>query len=186
MNIALILASNRPERQSNKPAFYIAEKLRAAGHTVDFLDLMTLDLPLFNDSPERINTEQVQHFKKSIVAADGYIAVVPEYNHQPSSSFKNAIDYLRNREFMNKPMGLVGVSDGQIGGARAIFVMRGSLPTFGTILLPTAVQVGPVQDIFPDEKTCTSPKVEGSINKMLRELELYVPALATIREELAK
>lgn len=184
MNISLILGSIRPNRESEKPAYYILDLLKQAGHTVDFLDLRELNFPLFADTPEQMALPAVQRFIESMRTTDGVIMVFPEYNHSYGSAFKNALDYMRHREIMHKPIALVGVSDGQYGGVRALAAARASLPTFGAIILPTVVPVPLSKTTFTDAKTCTDPKVVSAIQKMLQEMETYAPLLQEARKQL--
>lgn len=186
MTITFILASIRQQRQSEKPAFYLADLLKQRGHQLDFFDLREARLPLFDDSPEQMNLPAVRQLKESIAQTDAVVAVFPEYNHSYGSAFKNAIDFLRDREFMHRPLGLVAVSNGQVGGARALVAARGTLPTLGAVIVPTAVQVPLVETTFPDATTCTSEKTIGQLNRMIDELEAYAPALASVRQQLSR
>jgi chromate reductase len=184
MNISLILGSIRPNRESEKPARFIATQLEAQGHTVDFLDLRELNFPVFADTPEQTTLPSVRRFIKSMIDTDGVIMVFPEYNHTYGSAFKNALDFMRNREIMHKPVGLVSVSNGMSGGVRAAFAARASLPTFGAVLLPTAVSIPNMPAPFPDSSACTDPKVAGMIASLLREMNIYAPHLKEAREQL--
>jgi NAD(P)H-dependent FMN reductase len=182
MHVALILGSIRTERLSERPALYLKKQLEDAGHTVNFLDLRELDIPLFADAPEV--PAGATRFIEGITSAEAIIIVTPEYNHSYSSALKSAIDYLRKREFLHRPVAVVGVSDGLVGGARAIAALRASLPTLGAVFVPTAVALPETQVIFPDATTCTSEKTRSQFTAMLRELEAYAPALSQVRQTL--
>ena len=184
MNITLILGSIRPERQSIKPALYLQKKLEAAGHQITFIDLKELNLPVFNDTPEQTESTSAKTLVQSVVEADGIILVTPEYNHTFGSATKNALDFLRHREFMHKPLGLVAVSNGAIGGARAIVALRGTVPTIGAVILPTAVQVPLVEEAFLDSKSCSNPRIDEQMNSLVKEMSAYAPALQEVRKQL--
>lgn len=57
--------------------------------------------------------------KKVVSEADAYIIVAPEYNHGYSAGIKFILD-LNLKEYLHKPVSLVGVSNGPFGGARAV------------------------------------------------------------------
>lgn len=184
MKIALIVGSIRPDRESIKPAEFIRGLLEKAGHQVTWLDLRELALPLFDSSDEQMALPAVRQFIAGITETDGCIAVFPEYNHTYGSAFKNALDFLRQREFMHRPLGLVSVSNGAIGGARATFAARGSLPTLGPILLPTNVLIPNMPAPFPTSQSCADEKVLGQITRLIQEMEVYAPLLAQARAQL--
>jgi len=186
MHIALIIGSIRPGRHSHKPALYIEGLLKQAGHSVERLDLQELNFPLFNDTPEQTNLPAVQHFISTILGAEGVIIVFPEYNHSYGSAIKNGLDFLRHRELMHRPVGLVGVSDGTIGGARALAAARGSWPTLGAVILPTVATVPLVPTTFPTAEHCTDAKTDGMIKRMIQEMEVYAPAFIPIRAQLTE
>jgi NAD(P)H-dependent FMN reductase len=183
MHIAIILGSIRTTRLSERPAYFVKDMLKNAGHQVTFLDLRELQIPLFADDPEV--PEGARIFTEAIVAADAIVIVTPEYNHSYSSALKNAIDFLRKREFMHKPVGCIGVSDGLVGGARALLVLRATLPTLGAIITPTVVALPQAQNIFPDNNTCTNERTLSALKELIRELEVYGKALSEVRRELA-
>ena len=185
MNITLILGSIRPGRESVKPARYFATKLTSAGHTVDFIDLKELDIPLFNNMPEKGELPAVKRMLDSVNASDAIALVFPEYNHDVSSTMRNALSFLRKREFMHKPVGLVSVSNGQYGGVRALYAAKASFPTLGAMVMPTVVAVDTVATSFPDETTCTNPKIDGMLDTLVKELAAYAPALSQVRQQLA-
>ena len=185
MHITLILGSVRQNRESAKPAAFIEAKLKEAGHTVNFVDLLDLALPVFDDAPEQYLLPGAIRLSQAITEAEGIVLVFPEYNHDMGSGLRNAFSYLRKREFSHRPVGLAAVSNGQYGGVRALYAAKASLPTLGGIMLPTVVSVDTVQTAFPDATTCTNPKIKGAIAGMLKELAAYGPALTQVRAALA-
>ncbi|MEI6478311.1 MAG: NAD(P)H-dependent oxidoreductase [bacterium] len=184
MNVTLILGSIRSDRQSHKPALYFRDLLMQAGHQVDYLDPKELGIPLFDDGPEQKESQPVTRLKQSVLGADVIVLVFPEYNHDVSATMRNTLAYLRDRELMHRPVGLIGVSNGQIGGARALYAAKASFPTLGGVMLPTAVQVPLVQDSFPDEYTCTDEKIKKGMDQLIREISAYGPALIQVRSQL--
>lgn len=184
MHTTLIIGSVRQGRESVKPARYVASKLIEYGHTVTVVDLADLDLPVFHDTPEQMALPGVRKLIDSVVAAEAIVLVFPEYNHDVGSGLRNGLSFIRKREFLHKPLGLVAASNGQYGGMRALYAAKASFPTLGGVIMPTVVGVDVVQDTFPDEATVTNPKIAGQIESLIRELAAYAPALKKVRAEL--
>jgi len=59
-------------------------------------------------------------------------------------------------EFMKKPFGLVGVSNGPVGGARMIEHLRAIIETFNAVSMRETVLIGPAQDYFDAAVNCLS------------------------------
>jgi NAD(P)H-dependent FMN reductase len=69
-------------------------------------------------------------FVESIEKADGFVVISPEYNHSFSGSLKSLMDICYD-EYNNKAVGIVGVSQGAFGGARAIESLQTYLKALG-------------------------------------------------------
>lgn len=82
-------------------------------------------IPLYNaDMEEKEGIPlAVAELKDQIAAADGLLLATPENNNSIPGVFKNAIDWLsrppedRKRIFVNRPIGLMGVTPGNFGTA---------------------------------------------------------------------
>lgn len=128
LNIKVILSSVRDGRFGAAPAAWITELAKKVeGFSVELLDLKDYMLPIFSEaiSPAQVTGEyskpEVNKWAQKIAEADGFIFVLPEYNHGYPSSLKNNIDYLY-KEWNNKPMAIVAY--GGAGGARAADQLR--------------------------------------------------------------
>jgi NAD(P)H-dependent FMN reductase len=129
LKIKVILASIRNGRFGDKPAEWITELAKKVeGFSVELLDLKDYELPMFAEavSPAYVKGDyekpEVNKWAEKIAEADGFIIVIPEYNHGYPPSLKNNIDYLA-KEWVNKPVSFVGY--GSVGGSRAVEQFRG-------------------------------------------------------------
>jgi NAD(P)H-dependent FMN reductase len=79
------------------------------------------DLPVFNEPEERIAPQSVQNLSDKISEADGVIIGTPEYDHTIPAVLKNAIEWLSytTRSLIDKPVMIVGASNGALGSSRA-------------------------------------------------------------------
>ncbi|OTB05758.1 hypothetical protein M426DRAFT_10207 [Hypoxylon sp. CI-4A] len=145
-SVALITMSTRPTRIGPTVAEFvkkIVEKpLSEDGITIADVDLVKFNLPVFNEAvapamvPHKA-TFQHQHsraWSAEISQHQGYILVIPEYNHGVSGGAKNAVDYLLN-EWKGKPAAVV--SYGVHGGATAGEQLNGALAGMGLRVVPT-------------------------------------------------
>ena len=82
-NIAIIVGSVRQNRQGIKVARWMEEILKERGHIVYFIDPLELNLPLLDKMYKEITDppENLKLLRNQIVEAEGYMPIIPEYNH---------------------------------------------------------------------------------------------------------
>jgi NAD(P)H-dependent FMN reductase len=88
---------------------------------------------------------------KSIVAADAYVMINPEYNHSMSPALAHLLNHFGSSLFSFKPSAIVTYSAGQWGGARAAVVMRTFLSELGCLPVSAMIQVPRAADVFTEE-----------------------------------
>lgn len=153
LHIPVILGSVREGRKSYFPAKLFVEKLIAAGHSSELVDFKELPLPFLDVplEPSKYNKQyphaNVQTWSGIADKADAFIIVTPEYNHGYPGVLKNALDWLYP-EFAHKPVGLVGVSNGLVGGARVIEQLRPIIENFSMFGVRETVMFKNIQDVF--------------------------------------
>lgn len=112
-HILIITGSARPNSVNKHMTDYVKQALLGRGEEVTVANLETLQLPYMDadraPSAEgyKITHDSVQAFADMVVAADGVVFVVPEYNHSLSGIQKTAIDWLYH-EWKDKPAAFVG------------------------------------------------------------------------------
>lgn len=110
-------------------------------------------VPLYDGDVEEAEgiPEAVARLKDAVAEADGLLLVTPEYNNSIPGVFKNAIDWMSRpapdipRVFGNKPVAVIGTSQGNFGTLLSqnawLPVLRtlGTAPWFGgRLLVPRA------------------------------------------------
>lgn len=124
--IAVIIGSTRPSRFADKPAQWILKQARARDDIdVELVDLRDYPLPFFDEMASNRwmpsqNPEAVR-WQQTVGRFDGFIFVVPEYNHSISAVLKNALDQAY-KEWNRKPFTAIGY--GGTGAARAVEHLR--------------------------------------------------------------
>jgi len=159
-----------------------ADAARAAGATVDTLDLGALDLPIFCEDleAEKGLPDGAIRLKDAMKAHDGFLIASPEYNSSFSPLLKNTIDWAsRPREgekplecFRGKVVGLVSASPGYYGGYRGLQQVRYVLGNIGVIVLPDMFALARAHEAFDDNGTLKDTKqaeMAGGVGKTLAD-----------------
>jgi chromate reductase len=112
----------------NKALLRAARELVPEGTNIEIFELE--GIPPFNQDFESSLPERVKEFKSKIKAADALLIVTPEYNYSVPGVLKNAIDWASrphgDNVFEEKPVAIMSVSTGLLGGARAQYHLRQS------------------------------------------------------------
>lgn len=145
--IPVLLGTVRQGRQSEHAARYLLSVLEARGVRTAFVDPRELDLPM-TDEGEDLKVKNPA-YAQLVSEADGFVLVVPEYNRGYPGSLKRMLDICYN-EYQNKAVGLVGVSSGVFGGARALQALLPVLNILGLLPIRRDLNVGPVDKFFSE------------------------------------
>lgn len=166
--IPVILGTIREGRESERVAKLLVDKVALfPGVRTELVDIADLTFPQKGEGTALRNVNP--GFRDTMTAADGYLMVVPEYNHGYPGSFKRAIDTLFE-EYMHKAVGVCSVSSGPVGGARLV---EGLLPVWRTLSLTPIkpdLYIRSAQDAFTEEGTIKDPHFEKAYEKFMEEL----------------
>ncbi len=187
LNIPIILGSVREGRKSEAVAKYIHQKVLDAGHTSVLVDFKELPLPFYNAPTVPVvyfktgySNENAQKWSDIARAADAFIIVSPEYNHGYTAVLKNALDWLY-LEFEKKPFGLVGVSDGRMGGVRATEQLRPVIENFGAMAIRETILFNSAEKVIDAQCELVDPTYEGKINRFITSLVWWAETLKAKR-----
>jgi NAD(P)H-dependent FMN reductase len=182
MNIPVILGSVREGRQSIYPARLMVERLKQAGCESVLADFKEMPLPFVDTAqePSALNKKfpypNVQKWSGIADRADGFVIVTPEYNHGFPGVLKNALDWLYP-EFDRKPVGLVGVSNGPVGGARVIELLRPICENFSMFAIRETVMFAKVQDAFDPQGRLVDESYNKKIDGLVKSLLFSAAAM---------
>jgi len=119
--ITVISGTNRPNSNTVKVAWLAVEGLRQAGEKAEMLDLAELPAELFDGASYAEKPAAFAPFQDAMVATDGILTVIPEYNGACPGVMKYFIDMLRFPDSLyEKPVGFIGISAGPWGAVRAV------------------------------------------------------------------
>lgn len=114
-------------RQSyNSALLRAAQELAPHGMEIEIYDLAPI--PMYNDDVRMAGyPPEVARLREAIRAADALLIASPEYNRSVPALLKNAIDWASRRPdqpFKDKPIAIMGVSNGALGAAFANYHLR--------------------------------------------------------------
>jgi chromate reductase len=157
--------------------------LRAAGELLSPLDSFELweglrEVPPFDqDDDVEPAPPAVAALRAAVASADAVLIATPEYNSSVPGALKNALDWasrpIATNVFRNKPVAVIGSSEGVFGAVWAQAELRKVLAAMGARVAEVEVAVGRAGEKFDD----AGRLVDGDVREQLRD------ALATLAAE---
>src|SRR5437870_10934434 len=179
--IPVILGRARQGRQSENVARFVFEQTKKRTDVeTELIDVRKLPMRL-DDAEEQMKDAASS---ATIERCAGIILVVPEYNHGYPGLLKHALD-MNLKEYINKAVGMCGVSAGLFGGAR---VIEGLLPVtreLGLVTIFEDVNFGKVETVFDEEGRLLDQSYVPRVDKFLDELIWMARVLRHGRENIA-
>lgn len=174
--IPLILGTAREGRESEKVARYVLGELAKIGtFTTQLVDVKD---HLFGKTAE--HPEESGPWQEIMTKADGLIIVSPEYNRGIPGELKILLDSL-DEEYVRKPVAIVGVSSGKVGGARMAEAILPTLVSLGMVPITPSIQFPVVQGLFSPEGKILEDSYEKRIHNMFKELTWFAEVLKKAR-----
>ena len=173
IRIAAIGGSVRPDNFTMKALSVVADRLRATdGVSLEVHDPAEIDFPLPGRSG---GGAALERFRDSVRDAHGVLLATPEYHGGPSSVIKLAIENLGfPSSLAGKPIALLGVAAGAIGAIQALGMLRSIGAHVGGIVLPGAVSVAGVQQVFDESGRVTDPAIEQRLHGLADGFVTYL------------
>jgi NAD(P)H-dependent FMN reductase len=184
LRIAIILGSTRPGRRGDQLAHWVLDRADAHGGAeyvlVDLADheLGNLDEP-GNPVQQAYTHPHTHEWSRLIDGFDGFVFVVPEYNHSFPGALKNALDYVY-REWNDKAAGIVSYG-GWAAGVRAAEALRLVLAELQVATVRSQPAVAAVA-AFHTGTFVPTDGLEVPVGLMLDQLLAWSGALQTVRQ----
>lgn len=129
-----------------------------------------------------LDTPEAKALLEKLERAHGFIIVSPEYNHGYPGDLKNLLDSFYE-PFNRKPVGIIGVSSGGIGGSRVIEQLRLVAIALQMIPISSAIHFSNVSKLFTDDDTFTEPeKYQKRFDAFFEELFWYAEAIKNYKK----
>lgn len=188
LNIPIILGTARQGCSTVDAFAFVQNYLNDSVATASFPAVRVGDYLLgrtyeaWNEHPE---VPEIAEWQEIAQAADGFIFVVPEYNHSYPGELKILLD-AAFEEYFDKPVMLVGVSGGSFGGSRVVEHIKPTLIELGMKPTGHAVyfsDVGTAFDDAGDPTAETADAYEERLDEAVLPLVTYARQLQEVREE---
>lgn len=107
-----------------------------ADAAADFIDLSKLEIPLYN--PDHSNPHDAMAVKSSVAHADAVLLATSVRHNSYSTQLKTTLEYCDPDDFIDKPVGLLGVGTGAVS---ALEQLRTICTTLTAEVLPIQVSI---------------------------------------------
>ena len=182
LSIPVILGTTRKGRMSAHAANFIFSELqKRAALTTELIDIAQLQFPV-DDAGEGAKDPR---FSTAMERADAIVIVTPEYNHSFPGLLKHVLDSCL-KEYIHKAAGIVGVSAGVFGGARAIEHFQPVLRELGLVSIFWDVNFGSVQKVFDEKGHLLDQAYVRRADKFLNELIWMAKTLRYGRDNISQ
>lgn len=165
MNFLIFLGTSRQDNQSQYVAKFV-ERYFAKQKSVKIELITSDDLQIdFSDEGQSANSDP---FSDKVRQADGYILISPEYNHSYPATLKYMLD-LNFKQYLHKPVMMVGVSSGPFGGSRAIQALLPVVRKLGLVAINADLNFSNVGDEIKDGQLVEPDKWANRAEKVVNE-----------------
>ena len=179
MKIAVIISSIRDSRNADTIVEWLKTETEQYSEQLEFtyIDLKDRDIPHF--SAEKLPAQRAyddaftKKWSAEMEQYDGFLVVVPEYNHSYPGVVKDAFDHLFH-EWTYKPIAFIGY--GTQGGVRAIEHLR--LMSIQLAMAPIRRQVTiPIWEVLEDGTPAIASRYHDETQELFRQLQWWAEML---------
>ena len=188
-NIKIILGSTRDARFGEKIAKWVLQESKKNPNiNSELIDIKDYDVPFFNldSNPSYMEdpgySDNLKKLSEKLNESDGFIFVMPEYNHGYTGVLKNMIDTFYN-EWKLKPAAFVSYG-GISGGIRAVEQLRLVLIELQMVPIRASVHIPFIFNQFNEEGILKEEIKENSnIETMINDLNWWADTLKLPRKK---
>lgn len=177
--LPVLLGTARPGRESADVASVVLQTLERRDVATDLIDVADYPISGTEDPDE---AARVDKYRRLVGEADGFVIVVPEYNHGYPGELKLLLDSTYD-EYNHKPVGLVSVSSGMIGGARVTEQLQLVALALEMIPVSPTVHVPMVEEAIGNDGRFAEDGLQKALAEMLGQLEWYASVMAAARAD---
>ncbi|MBC7488600.1 MAG: NAD(P)H-dependent oxidoreductase [Cytophagaceae bacterium] len=180
LNYTIISGSIRQNRNSHRVSLHLMERINSEPNSkAQLIDLAEANLPVMTDLWDKHpqHTEAYTKLADTLKNSDAFIWVSPEYNGSYTAALKNFIDHFPKQAFYRKPVGVVSVSTGALGGIRGAMNMQELALAVQAYALPQMLLVPQVTAKFDSAGAVTDETFSKQLNLFVTELTWLSDAL---------
>ena len=173
--IPTILGTARRGRRSEDVAAAVVDLVKQRSILTELVDVADFRL----DATGADDTN-VARYRELVTAADGLIIVAPEYNHSIPGELKLLLDS-EYAAYARKPLAIVSVSSGRIGGARMAEQLQLVATALRLVPVSPALRVVEVEDALDRSGCFAWSSLVDVAQALLDEVEWFARALTSAR-----
>jgi NAD(P)H-dependent FMN reductase len=187
-HIQIILGSTRDQRRGPAIARWFAS-IAAERDDIssELLDLAEFNLPFLSGATPPIapdsREEAARGWGAKVADGDGYVFVIPEYNHGYPAAVKNALDHLFC-EWSRKPIGFVSYG-GAAGGVRAVEQLRQVAVELDMVPVRRQVAIARIWQAIDEQGNLRPPVPLRAAQRLLDDIGTWANALRVGRAAVA-
>jgi len=154
-----------------------ADKARAIGAEVTFVDLNDYPMPLYCGDLEESEgvPENARKLRSLMLEHDGMLIACPEYNSSITPLLKNTLDWVSRPDgdtpggvaFKGRVAALMATSGGALGGLRGLDHVREILANVGVHVVPMQAAVGGFDSAIGDDGELTNERTVAFFESMI-------------------
>jgi NAD(P)H-dependent FMN reductase len=171
--VPVILGTARPGRRSEAVAQHVVDVIKRRDASTQLIDVADFGLVATATPGRGLDLAVYQEMMED---ADGVVVVAPEYNHGYPGELKLLLD-IESHSYRRKPVGIVSVSSGLLGGARMAEQLRLVTGALGMVTVTPSVHVTNVADATEGDGDLFPPSLQAVLETMLGEVEWYAARL---------
>lgn len=179
IHIAILIGTTRAQRKSAHVARFLQQKFNEQPNvTTQLVDPIEFNFNGDGNDPEAKDPRYTAITQQ----ADGFMIVVPEYNHSFPGSLKRMLDS-ELATYNHKAVVFAGVSSGAWGGVRAIESLINAVRETGLVTIAYDMQFPNVQDLFDEQGTLLNPDYNNYIKATVDEFLWMSRVLKQARQQ---
>ena len=173
ITIATISGSAQQNNNTERALALVHDELRKI-EDVDFIEVLPRQMKLAIPGSDMDGSDRAL-LQRTLRDADGIILATPEYHGSFSSLMKMTIENMGYPSALKgKPIGLLGVAGGSIGAVKSLEHLRSVCAHVGGLVLPGAVSIPNIRDVFDEAGKCLDAEAEKSIRVVATRIVKYI------------
>ncbi|HET7049414.1 MAG TPA: NAD(P)H-dependent oxidoreductase [Solirubrobacteraceae bacterium] len=187
-HIQIIIGSTRDQRRGPPIArWFAAIAAEREDITSELVDLAEFDLPFLSGATPPMTPDSRDDaalgWGAKVADGDGYVFVIPEYNHGYPAAVKNALDHLFS-EWSRKPIGFVSYG-GLAGGVRAVEQLRRVAVELDMVPVRRQVAIARIWQAIDEHGKLRPPVPLQEAQRLLDDIGTWATALRAGRAAIA-
>ncbi len=168
--VVVLSCTNRPGSNTLKVARIYERILLSLGVQTEFLDFQTLPPNITDTELYGKRTQAYDGFIRQHISANTrFVFVSPEYNGSYPGILKVFLESMHPREWANKKVCLVGVSDGRAGNLRGMEHLTGVLQYLKIHVFHNKLPISLVGKLLNEDGTFNNPDQQRVCEMQMRD-----------------